>query len=105
MFGTIRRFRIKPGHEAQVRELDDEWARTIRPGIPGLVVSQWGRPVGRPAELIAIVLMQDEATYRGLAAKPEQDAWYRRMVEHLEAEPVWEDVVWDLVRADVAEVG
>lgn len=105
MFGTIGRFHVKPGHEGQVRALDEEWARTIRPTIPGLVVSLWGRAVGPSGEAIAVVLMQDEATYRGLAARPEQDAWYRRMVEHLDAEPVWEDVVWDLVRADAADAG
>ena len=102
MFGTIGRFRVKPGHEAQVRALNDEWTRTIRPTIPGLIVEQWGRPVGRSGEMIGVVLMQDEATYRELAARPEQNAWYRRLVEHLEAEPTWEDVAWEAMRADAS---
>ena len=101
MFGTISRLRPKPGHEEQVRALEEEWYRTIRPSIPGLVVGAFGRPADRPGELIGVTVMQDEATYRALAARPEQDAWYRRLVEHLEAEPTWEDVAWDLVAFDV----
>ena len=100
MFGTVGRFRIKPGHEEQVQALNDEWTRTIRPTLSGLVVELWGRPVAGSGEMIAVVLMQDEATYRALAAHPEQDAWYRRMVEHLEAEPTWEDITWEAVRLD-----
>jgi hypothetical protein len=105
MLGTIGRFRVKPGHEERVRALNEEWARDIRPTIPGLVVELWGRPVGAPGEQVAVVLMQDEATYRALAARPEQDAWYRRLVEHLEAEPSWEDVAWDAVRAEAGQGG
>ena len=105
MFGTIGRFRLKPGHEEQVRALNEEWAREIRPTIPGLVVELWGRPASGSGELVGVVLMQDEATYRALAARPEQDAWYRRLVEHLEAEPTWEDVAWEAVRADAGRAG
>ena len=36
--------------------------------------------------------MQDEPTYRNLAAMPEQDAWFRRFVEHPEGEPTWKDI-------------
>jgi hypothetical protein len=36
--------------------------------------------------------MQDKATYQQLAAMPEQDAWYRRMTEHLDGDVQWEDV-------------
>ena len=102
MFGTIGHFRVKPGHEAQVRELNEAWARELRPTIPGFVVQLWGHPEGRAGELVEVVLMHDEATYRGLAARPEQDAWYRQLVAHLEGEPTWEDIAWDGVRADAS---
>ena len=42
--------------------------------------------------MVFLALAQDEATYRALAAMPEQDAWYRRMLEHIEGEPSWDDV-------------
>ncbi len=92
MFGTIGRFRVKPGHEERVRALDEEWGRTIRPTVPGLVVSLWGRAADRPGEMVAVVLMADEATYRALADMPEQHAFYLRFNEVFEAEPSWEDV-------------
>jgi len=105
MFGTIGRVRLKPGHERQLRDLMQEWTRTMRPTVPGLVVQLGGHPVDRAGELVTVVLTQDEATYRALAASPEQDRWYRRLVEHLVAEPTWEDVAWDEVRFDAARGG
>jgi hypothetical protein len=101
-FGTIGRYRPKPGHEEQLRALTEEWDRTMRPTIPGLVAGVRGRPAGRPGEMISVILTQDEATYRAFANNPEQDAWYRRLVEHLETEPTWEDVAWEGVRIDAS---
>ena len=47
--------------------------------------------------IVFVALAQDEATYRNLANLPEQDAFYRRMLEHLEAEPTWEDVEMEII--------
>jgi len=41
---------------------------------------------------VFVALAQDQATYRRLADMPEQDAWYRQLLEHIEQEPTWEDV-------------
>ena len=92
MFGTIGHVRPKPGPEEQLELLMHEWRREIRPKVPGSVLSLVGRPKDRPDEMVFVALMQDEATYRNLAATPEQDAWFRRLVEHTEGEPTWEDV-------------
>lgn len=100
MFGTIGHARPKPGHEEQIRGLLDEWQRTIRPRIPGSVLQMEGRPKDRPGEVIFVALTQDEATYRALAAMPEQDAWFRRFVAHIEAEPTWEDVELEILVQD-----
>ncbi len=105
MFGTIARARVKPGQEGQLRALTDEWRRTVRPKVPGRFLELVGHAAGRPDEAVFVALAQDEATYRALAARPEQDAWYRRLVEHLEAEPTWEDVSWEAVRADAGRAG
>jgi hypothetical protein len=99
MFGTIGHARTKPGHEAHLQALSDEWWQTIRPKIPGRFVELFGRPSDRPGEVVFVALAQDEATYRQLATLPEQDAWYRRMLEHLDGEPSWEDVELE-IRAD-----
>lgn len=92
MFGTIGHVRVKDGHEDQLRGLMDEWKTTIRPKIPGSFLNLFGGPSDRPGERVFVALAQDEATYRSLADMPEQDAWFRRMMEHTEGEPTWEDV-------------
>ena len=75
-----------------------------RPTVPGPVVQLGGRLADRPGEMRAVILMQDEATYRELASRPEQDVWHRTLVEHLETEPTWDDVTWELARLDIRDV-
>ena len=72
--------------------LVQEWLQTIRPQIPGEIVQLVGHADGQPEELVFVALVQDEATYRQMAAMPEQDAWYRRMTEQLGGDVRWEDV-------------
>ncbi len=100
MFGTIGHMRPKPGTEAEMQALVEEWRRTIRPKIPGAFLELIGRPKDRPDETVFVALAQDEATYRQLAAMPEQDAWYRRNLDLIEGEPTWEDVEMDIVVHD-----
>jgi hypothetical protein len=98
MFGTIGHLRPKPGMEAKFQELQEEWDRTMRPKIPGKVLQFSGKPKDRPGEVVFIALFQDEPTYRDLANNPEQDAWYRKMMELVDGEISWEDVEIDEVR-------
>jgi hypothetical protein len=95
MFGTIGHIRIREGHEAAMSNLMDEWLEKIRPRIPGSFLNLYGRSVDRSGDTVFVALARDEATYRQLAELPEQDAWYRRMLEHIEGEPEWEDVELD----------
>ena len=97
MFGTIGHARLKSGGRAQLDALTQEWLQTIRPRIPGEVVQLVGHAGGQPEELIFVALVQDEATYRQMAAMPEQDAWYRRMTEQLEGDVRWEDVEMEMM--------
>jgi hypothetical protein len=100
MFGTIGHARLKPGAEDQLTSLMGEWTRTIRPTIPGSVLELTGTPVDRPGEVVFIALMQDEQTYRNLAADPAQDAWYRRFLELVEGDVHWEDVQMEITLQD-----
>ena len=92
MFGTIGHVRIKSGHEPQLRALMDDWESSIRPLVPGDMLQLYGHRAGEPDQIVFVALAQDEATYRALAAMPEQDAWFRKLIEHTEGEPAWEDV-------------
>lgn len=92
MFGTIGHATVKPGQKAQLEALMEDWKRKIRPTIPGSVCEVIGHRAGQPDQIVFLVLMQDEATYRNLADKPEQHQFYLRLTETLTSEPTWEDV-------------
>jgi hypothetical protein len=92
MFGTIGHARVKAGHMDQFTSLMEDWEKEIRPSIPGDFISIGGSPKDRPDEVVFVALAEDEPTYRALAASPTQDAFYRRMLEHLEGDVSWEDV-------------
>ncbi|MBA2468481.1 MAG: hypothetical protein H0V37_03655 [Chloroflexia bacterium] len=95
MFGTIGHIRVRDGHEPALNELMEDWSVAIRPRVPGSFLQLYGRSVDRPGETVFVALAENEATYRQLAELPEQDAWYRRLLEHIEREPEWEDVELD----------
>lgn len=90
-YGTIYRMRPKAGAEPQVAALLDEWERDRKPKVPGAVGGYLFRPDNRPGELIGVAIFRDRQSYVANADDPEQDAWYRRLREHLEADPEWED--------------
>jgi len=72
MFGTIAHATLKPGQEAQLDTLMEDWKRDIRPKVPGAFVELIGHQAGRPDQVVFVALAQDEATYRRLAKMPEQ---------------------------------
>jgi hypothetical protein len=100
MFGTIGHARLKPGADAKLDALMEDWTRQIRPTIPGSVLQLTGAPKDRPGEIVFIALMQDEGTYRALADDPAQDAWYRRFMELIEGDVSWEDVDLEITLQD-----
>ena len=96
MFGTIGHAHIKAGHEADLKKSLDNWETDIRPKIDGHVFELAGHSAKDPREMVFVVLMNDEATYRKLAALPEQDAWFRTMRSHLDGDVRWDDVELDI---------
>lgn len=91
MFGSIFRMRPKAGRQAEVVALFDEWQRTPGPVVPGAIAGYLLRPENRPDELIGVAIFADRESYLANASDPQQDAWYRRLRERLEADPQWED--------------
>ena len=90
MFGTIYHMRPKPGAEAAIKDLmrREEKERT---SPAGFVAGYLFRPRSRPEALIGVAVFDSEASYRKNANDPEQDRWYRRLRELLEADPEWYD--------------
>lgn len=100
MFGTISHVKVKPGSEAPLAALDDEWMKTMRPKIPGPILWLRGTPDGTPDTQVTIFLCRDKKTYFDLADDPAQDAFFKKLMEHFEGEPTWEDVQIDVALQD-----
>ena len=92
MFGTIAHTTLKPGQEARLDALMEDWKREIRPKISGPFVELIGHRAGQPDQVVFVALAQDEATYRMMAEMPEQHQFYLRFNEVFTGEPTWEDV-------------
>lgn len=102
MYGTIFRLRPKAGREADVVALMEEWARTRGSRVNGARAAYLLRSERQPGELLGVAVFDDQATYQANAADPQQDAWYRRLRETLQADPEWEDGIY-LVATHLAE--
>jgi hypothetical protein len=90
-YGTIFRLRPRPGEESQLVALMDEWDRERKSRVRGAIGGYLFKPDKRPGELIGVAVFRDRQSYQANAADPEQDRWYRRFREHLQADPEWED--------------
>jgi hypothetical protein len=100
VIGSIGRYKPKPGSQAALRALDDEWARTIRPKIKGPMLILRGRPQDSPDEMFQVILVHDRKTWARLSQLPEQEKHFQKVMEHLEGEPIWENVELEIWIAD-----
>lgn len=100
MFGTIGTFKIKPGADAVLTELDEAWMKEFRPSVPGPVLMFRGTVDGKPDERVMVFLCQDKETYFKIADDPRQDEQYQKMTEHVEGEITWTDIQVDEVTQD-----
>jgi quinol monooxygenase YgiN len=88
MFGTIARYRLKPGHEEQLMSA----MRGFEEDAPeGWVYHTIFRNAKDPNEIWVSVVFDNEDAYRKNASSPEMDKQYRNMLEHLQGEPDWHD--------------
>jgi len=91
MYGTVAHLRVKPGQEQALLALQREWESQRRPKVKGAIGEYLYKLDRNPNEYILVVLFQDKETYSANANDPEQDRWYRRWRELLEADPQWND--------------
>jgi quinol monooxygenase YgiN len=98
MYGTVMRARVKAGHKDALQELMK--ATPDRADLGGFLGYDVGFEDKDPDAIVLVVRFKDKESYVANADSAEQDAEYRRMVEHLESEPEWIDVNWtDTVQA------
>src|SRR5207253_8361598 len=97
MFGTIARYRVKPGHSEQF--MKDMGSFEDNPPA-GWVYHTAFRSTKDPNEIWLTVVFESEEAYRKNADSPDMDKEYRRMLEHLQSEPEWHDgnVIHDAMR-------
>jgi quinol monooxygenase YgiN len=88
MFGTIARYRVKPGHAedfmSQMKAFE---------GDPpdGWVYHTIFRSTKDPNEIWLSVVFESEDLYKKNADSPEMDKDYREMLKLLQGEPEWHD--------------
>jgi len=88
MYGTIARLRFKPGSEGDLPGLLREFEE---PRVLGAVGTYAYRMDADPGECYLVVMFDSKESYVANAESPGQDARYRKMLEHLVAEPEWHD--------------
>jgi hypothetical protein len=88
MYGSIARYRLKPGMEGQLLAFEQK----IREAkLPGMVGAFTYRMDDDPSVYYEAVVFESKEAYRALAASPEQDARYREMLAIMEGPPEWHD--------------
>jgi quinol monooxygenase YgiN len=88
MFGTVARYRLKPGHESQ---LMSEMKGFEEDAPDGWVYTTIFRSAEDPNEIWMSVVFESEDAYRKNASSPDMDKEYRKLLEHLQGEPEWHD--------------
>jgi quinol monooxygenase YgiN len=102
MFGTVAKYRLKPGHE---KTFMDEMTRFEGEPPAGWVYHTVFRSKTDPNELWLSVVFESEDAYVKNANSPEMDKEYQRMLEHLQGEPEWHDghVIHEAMRQQPAK--
>lgn len=88
MYGTIARFQVKPGMEAQLNQLQQEFTAAT---VPGFVAAYVYQMEANPSEHYLAVLFASKAAYQANASSPEQEARYHKLRALMLADPEWHD--------------
>jgi quinol monooxygenase YgiN len=93
MYGTVAKLQLKPGMEAQMQQLMDEFASVDMPGLLGEHVY---RLDNEPGVYYMTVMFSDRAAYMANAAAPAQHERFLRYRALLTADPEWHDgeIIW-----------
>ena len=87
-YGTVARYRVKPGHEDKFLEQ----MKAFEASPPhGWIYTTLFRSTTNPNDIWMSVVFESQELYKKNADSPEMDRQYRSMLEHLQAEPEWHD--------------
>ena len=85
MYGTIARFRVKPGMEKQL------FALQAAAKDPGEVASYVYRMDADPSIFYVVAIFESKEAYVANAERTETDARYQNMRAYFDGEPEWHD--------------
>lgn len=88
MYGTVARFRLKPGMEEHLMDYDRQ---SQAANIPGFVSNTVYRLDADPSVYILTVVFESKEAYLANARSPEQDTRYRQLRDMLEDDPDWDN--------------
>ncbi len=92
MYGTVARFRVKPGADEHLKQIIEEQTRTLEAEqVPGFIATYGYRMDAEPNEYYIVVMFSSKETYWANAQSPAQDDRYRQLLPLLESEPEWHD--------------
>ena len=91
MFVTMFSYQAKAGQEEAIIALHDEWERDRLPRTKGYVSGELLRDIRDSRRFISIARFESAEAAGATSSTPEQDAWYRRLVNLTEQEPVFTD--------------
>lgn len=87
MYGSVAKFRIKPGSEAELERLSREQV----PQIPGFAFQYVFRLDSDPQDAFLVIGFESREAYRANAESPDQHARYEEYRALLESDPEWHD--------------
>jgi quinol monooxygenase YgiN len=88
MYGTIARFRIKPGVKDEFIKTMDSFGDTI---IQGWVADYYFQMDKDPDEFYLVAIFNDKETYTANADSAQQHEQYLKFRSFLVADPEWND--------------
>lgn len=88
MYGTVTRYRLKPGTEAQALSLSDELTDDPPPGYIGGYTYRLDEGSN---EYITATVWTDRDTYRRTSNSERQERWFERVAALLVEPPEWND--------------
>jgi quinol monooxygenase YgiN len=88
MYGTIARFRIKPGMKDEFVKIMDSFGDV---NIPGWMADYYFQMNRDSEEFYLVAIFKDRDTYEANADSPEQHERYLKFRSFLVADPEWND--------------
>ncbi len=88
MYGSVFRWRVKPGMDAKVMQLIEEFRANPPEGFVGAATYKLDSGEG---EYITAAAHNDKASYLENGQRPEQADWFAKFRECLAADVEWHD--------------